>query len=166
MSDSRNETKPFTALHNWLITLAIILISIFGVILSLICIYALPDQSVRPDIGAIFFIVSAILIAALLFLRWNKEKALENKTISTNTNETDTIIIKETISDKILKWIVTIYSLFFAFDGIAITLICIYALPDKTVQPKVGIIYFFSGTIILASFLFVVWKNYISGKKP
>jgi hypothetical protein len=53
---------------------------------------------------------------------------------------------------------------FFVFISIATTLICIYALPDKTVQPKVGIIYLMGGAVVIASFIFVVWKNWVSEK--
>lgn len=164
MSNNEYTSKSSGALHNWLITLAVIFLSIFGVIISLICIYSLPDQTVKPLTGAIFYIGSAVLIVFFLFLRWRKDKAKEGEILSAGTDETDKIIIKETISDKILKWLVTIYAFFFVLDGLAIALICIYALPDKTVQPKVGMIYVLAGAIVLGSFIFVVWKNWIFEK--
>ena len=67
------------------ITVAIIFISIFGVILSLICIYSLPDQTVQPFIGAIFFICSAILVSFFLVLRWKKETAIYKDKKDSNT---------------------------------------------------------------------------------
>jgi len=146
--------KSSGVLHDWLITIAIIFISIFGVILALICIYALPNQTVKPLSGAAYFICSAVSIGYFLLLRWKKET-----TIFKEEAEPGIIIVKETISDKILKWIVTVYALFFVLDGFAVTMICIYALPDKTTQPMAGLLYFLSGCIVLATFVFVVWKN-------
>ena len=165
MSNNEYGKKSSIALHNWLLTLAVIFISVFGVIISLVCIFSLPDRTVRPQIGAIFYIGSVLLIILFLFLRWKKEKAIEGKILSAVPDKADNIIIKETISDKILKWIATIYSFFFVLQSIVIALICIYALPDKTVQPKVGAIYFLGGAIVLGSFIFVVWKNWISKKQ-
>ena len=165
MSNNEYKGKSSGALHNWLLTLAVIFISVFGVIISLVCIFSLPDRTVRPQTGAIFYIGSVLLIILFLFLRWKKEKAKEGKILSAVEDQTEYIIIKETISEKILKWIVTIYSFFFVLQSIVIALICIYALPDKTVQPKVGAIYFLGGAIVLGSFIFVVWKNWISKKQ-
>jgi hypothetical protein len=59
---------------------------------------------------------------------------------------------------------VTIFSFLYAFCGLAIALICIFALPDKSVQPKIGIYYFLGSAIVIGSFIFVVWKNWISRK--
>ena len=151
--------------HNWLITLTLIFISFFGVILALVCIFSLPDGTVRPLQGSLFYISGSFIIIALLFLRWKKEKAQENRIYSDTQNEAQKIVTRENVSDKIIKWIVTIYSFMFAFWGLAIALICIFALPDKSVQPKVGSIYFLASAAILSSFIFAVWKNWIT-KRP
>lgn len=150
-------SKSSGILHDWLITVAIILISFFGVILSLICIFSLPDQTVQPFTGAIFFICSSLIVCFFLVLRWKKEAAIYKDEKASNI-----LIIKETISDKILKWIVAICAFFLVFDGLAVAMICIYALPDKTTQPIAGLLFFLSGCIVLASFVFVVWKNWSS----
>ena len=160
MSNNEYKKESSDALHNWLTTLAIIFISFFGVVISLICIFSLPDRTVRPLTGGVFFIGSAVLLIFFLFLKWRKETAKESKVLLAGTDEKDSIVIKETVSDKIIKWIVTVYSFFFAFSSLATALICIYALPDKTVQPQVGAIYFLGGAIVVGSFIFVVWKNW------
>jgi hypothetical protein len=51
---------------------------------------------------------------------------------------------------------------FFIFVRISIYLICIYALPDKTVRPRVGLLFSIGGAIVLGSFLIFVWKNWVS----
>jgi hypothetical protein len=84
-----------------------------------------------------------------------------NKGVEFNTQQ---IVIQEGISDKIIKWLVTIMSFIFVLWSFAIALICIFALPDKTVQPAVGMVYLFCGAIVLSVFIFVVWKNWASKK--
>ena len=149
-------------LQNWLITLSILFISIFGVVLALIFIFALPDQTVRPFEGSLFFISSSVIITAVLFLRWKKEKAQGIEILNETLSETQKLVIRENISDKIIKWMVTIFSFLYAFWGLAIALICIFALPDKSVQPQTGIFYFLGSAIVIGSFVFVVWKNWVS----
>lgn len=145
---------------NWLITASIVFLAVFGVILSLICIYALPDGSVQPKLGSIFFLSSAVVIVFLLSFIWKKERILKNKIAENAINrELMTASIHEALSDKILKWVVSIYSLFFVFQSAAITLICIYSLPDKTVQPATGFIYFLGGAFVAGCFVYAVWKR-------
>jgi phage shock protein PspC (stress-responsive transcriptional regulator) len=156
--------RSSNTLHNWLITLSIFFISFFGVILALIFIFALPDKTVRPLEGSLFYISSSVIVVTFLFLRWKKETAQENEILNETLSGTQKIVINENISDKIIKWMVTIFSFLYAFCGLAIALICIFALPDKSVQPKIGIYYFLGSAIVIGSFIFVVWKNWISRK--
>jgi hypothetical protein len=44
-------------------------------------------------------------------------------------------------------------------------MIVIYALPDKATQPKVAMFFYVGGALVLASFIFVVWRNWTS-KRP
>ncbi len=165
MTSNKYHRPSSGALHNWLITLAVLFTSFCGFIIALICIFALPDKTVRPLEGSLFYIGGALFVIGLLFLRWKKEKVEESEVIDQIQTRGTKIIIKENISDIIIKWIVAVYCMSYSIYGFAITLICIYALPDKTSQPKVGIIYFLSGNIMLACFIIVVWKNWAS-KKP
>ena len=164
MTDVDIQKKSAGAIHDWLITIAVVFISLFGVILALVTIYSLPDRSVRPSTGAVFYLCSTVLISLFLFSRWKKEKALEKYSLSNVSEGQVRVFIKETISDKIIKWLVTTYSVAFVFMGISISLICIYALPDKTVQPKVALLFYIGGAIVLGSLIFVVWKNWVSKK--
>jgi hypothetical protein len=160
MSATESYPKPPNSWHNWIITLAIIFLSFSGVTLSLICIYSMPDRTVRPLIGSAFYMCGAVAVVFFLILRWRKDIEITKASLSNDNHESIRVIIKEPISDKIIKWIVMVYVFFFAMGGLAIALICIYALPDKTVQPKTGIVYFIAGAISLASFVFVVWKKW------
>lgn len=85
--------KSSNTLQNWLITLSIFFISFFGVILALIFIFALPDKTVRPLEGSLFFISSSVIVVAFLFLRWKKEKAQESEMLSQTLSETPKIIM-------------------------------------------------------------------------
>jgi hypothetical protein len=99
MSDIDIQKKTTGAIQNWLITIAIVFISLFGVILALITIFSLPDQSVRPSIGAVFYLCSAFLVSLFLFFRWKKEKFLERLDLSNGDDGLTRVLIKETISD-------------------------------------------------------------------
>jgi hypothetical protein len=152
-------------MQNWIIILFIILISFIGLSLELICIYALPDKSVKPLEGSIFFACTSVIIIGLLFYLLKREKINIIQNVKEVEFNTIPIVIRESISDKIIKWLVTILSVFFVFMSFTIASICIYTLPDKTVQPLAGMVYFFSGAVVLGIFIFVVWKNWAS-KKP
>jgi drug/metabolite transporter (DMT)-like permease len=117
--------------------------------LALICIYALPDRSSQPLLGVYFFWGGAIALSAFLFMLWKKQRE----------------IVQESISDKIIRWLVSIFSMFFAFNGIVLTLICFYSLPTNTPQPQIGVLYFLGSVIIIFSYIVIIYRGYIS-KKP
>jgi len=153
------------SIQNWLITIAVIFFSFFSVLIALICIFALPDRSSQPFTGGIFFLGGVLLLGFMLMFLWSREKALEKEILNAKEVESaQRLIIKETLSDKIIKWLVTIFSLFFVLDGVAIALICIYALPTGVSQPKIGALYFSGSAIVLGCFIIVVCKNLISEK--
>ena len=155
MLEKKSESKITNSLQSWIITLSILFFSFSSMVLALICIYALPDKSVKPLEGGLFFLGGAIVLITLLLFRWKKEIILSpNKQI----------IVKENLSDKIIKWITTFFCFGYTFLGLSIALICIYSLPDKTSQPQLGIIYSLGSAIVVASFIFVVWKNWTTEK--
>ena len=160
MSAEEYYQKSSGALQNWVVTLVVLFAAFSGVVIALVCIFALPDQSVRPLLGSLFYLGGAVFVIGLLFLRWKKEKAEEIDVI--DRIQSNKIIIKENVNDKIIKWVVAVYCIMHSIDGFAIALICIFALPDQTSQPKTGILYFLSSTIMLGCFIIVVWKNWSS----
>jgi hypothetical protein len=147
-------------LQDWLITVSFISISAFGLILALICIYALPDRTAQPLVGCGYFIGSVIIVIALLVFRWKKYRS---GLLLTGMDGTDSVpqekAVQRNISDQILKWIATAFSLLFALWGMPVALICIYALPDKTSQPFVGAMFFVASAAPLTTCIYMVWKK-------
>ena len=167
MAASEPDSNSTSAMHNWLITLAIVFLGFFGVILSLVCIYAMPDHTVQPVVGSVFYMCSTFVVVIFLFLRWRKEAAINKSALLNFDTDSNNVRVKETLSDKIIKWVTLLYVFSFVFFGFAIALICIYALPDKSVQPKTGLFYFVSSAMVIATFVCVVWKNWTcEDKKP
>jgi len=148
------------SIQTWTVTISCIFVSLSGVILSLICIFALPDKSTQPIIGIVCFTASALLLIALVLMLGNRTGKSHISQISEGASEGSvSVIYKETTSDKVLKWIVTLFSLFFAYCGVLFGLICIYSLPDKTVRPALGAVYFLGAILLVSTFIYVVWKK-------
>lgn len=135
-------------------------ISFIGILLALVCIYSLPDRSTRPLIGSFFYLLSASILISFLLMQWKKEKAIEKKMVYEAKSQEAIIIVRESLSDKFLKWIIAIFAVFFTSLSIGISLICIFALPDGTVQPKAGALYLMSGLFVIGTLVFTVWKNW------
>ncbi len=140
-----------SSLRSWIISLSVLFFSFIGLCAGLICIYTLPDRSVKPLEGGLFFMSAAIVLVALLLFHWKKETAIL---------PAGQIVIKETVSDKILKWMIALFCLVYAFFGYVLTLTCIYILPDKTTQPGAGLLYFLGGAVVMASLAFAAWKSW------
>ena len=159
MNGSINTSRT-QSLRNWTITISCVVVSLFGVILALICIFALPDKTTQPLIGIICFTASTLLLITLVLIFGKRVGLYQTSQVSGSVSDgSDSIIYKETTSDKILKWIVTLFSLFFAYCGVLLGLICIYSLPDKTVRPALGAVYFVGGILLVMTFIYVVWKK-------
>ncbi len=162
MTKKEAEARSTGALSSWITTISILFMALGGLTASLICIFALPDKSVRPLTCGLFFIGGSIVLVGLLFFRWRKDKAVEERLLEGSRTRSSRMVVMESMSDKILKWLVTLFSLYYACLGSVTGLICIYALPDKTVQPIPGLVYSLSAAIILGCFIVVVWKNWVS----
>jgi hypothetical protein len=104
---------------------------------------------------------SVVIVVALLLFRWKKDRS---GLLLTGIDGADSIppekIVQRNISDQVLKWIVTVFSLLFVLWGMPVALICIYALPDKTSQPFVGGMFFVASAAPLATCIYVVWKKW------
>lgn len=110
--------------------------------------------------GSLCYIFSSLIVMTYLILQWKKEKQIK---IESPADEAKTIG-KESLSDIILKWVVAIFAFMFTFISIAIALICIYALPDQSAQPLAGALFLMSGFVVMSSFVWVVWKNWVSSE--
>jgi peptidoglycan/LPS O-acetylase OafA/YrhL len=153
------------AFRCWIVLISTILISFGGILLALVCIYSLPDRTTRPFIGSFFYLVSAIILIFYFLMQWKKEKAIEKKLLQEEKFQDAIIIVRETLSDKFLKWIITIFAIFFTFLSIGISLICIFALPDETVQPQAGALYLMSGLLVIGVLAFAALKNWSSARR-
>jgi len=154
MIDDRKYSTASKALRDWVIMLTTVLISFSGISLALMCIYSLPDSSTRPAVGSLFYLFSALPLISYITMQWRKERTAKN-----NLGNELSVVSRETISDKIQKWIVTIFALLFTLLSIGVSLICIYSLPDGSVQAQAGVIYLLSGFAVTGTLVFVVWKN-------
>jgi len=164
MTKITNKERISIEIRSWVITVFTIFLSMVGILMALMCIFALPDKSVRPLEGSIFFACVSIVIVGILLYLFKREKIHLMKNIKIIEVNSKPVVFQENISDKIIKWLVTGLSAVFVFWSFMIALICIYALPDNTVQPLAGIFYFFSGSVVLGIFIFVVWRNRDSKK--
>lgn len=149
------------SLRSWAITIAAILISFSGFVISLMCIQSTPDKAAKPFVGAIYFFIGALILIFYFLLMWKKNKAFEDKLLE-GKNGNIVLVVQESLSDKILKWVVAVFALFFVLCSLVMSLLCINSLPDKTVQSQAGILYFASGSFVLGVFVFVIWKNWIT----
>ncbi|SHJ01798.1 hypothetical protein SAMN02745216_00925 [Desulfatibacillum alkenivorans DSM 16219] len=154
------EKGVMTWLPGLLLALAVIAFSAIGFITALICIFALPDHTVRPWAAAGIYFACSLPLSVLVYVfgRVNLRKyslAPEEEGGPPPVG----FVLKEGASDKALKWIVLIYPIIFGFWGVMIGLICIFALPDETVQPQVSVCFFIASVIIMLSSLLAVIKT-------
>lgn len=130
--------------QNWLITLLIIFFSFSSVYIALICIYALPDGTSKPMTGVFYLWGGAAALSTFLYALYRKQFSQ----------------VETTISDKLIRWLVTVFSFFFALGSIIIALVCIFALPDGSSQPQTGVLYFLGGVIVISNYVVIIYRNY------
>ena len=102
--------------------------------------------------GVVLYFVSAVPISAYIFSWFDVY-------ISGSGN------LKEHWIGDIFDLIYYYPAIFISFSGIILSLICIYALTNRTIQPLAGIAYSSSGALVLSVILIVLWKNWAS-KRP
>ena len=127
MSNNEIHLKSTGLSRRTIITLAVILISIGGILLSLMRIYPLPDQSTIPITGSLFYLLSTFAILFYFFLQWKRVKSSETELDKAETYKIIELVSKESMTDKILKWIITLSAIFIALLSTGATYICIYA---------------------------------------
>ena len=166
MEEQTVTMPPRNSARDWLLVIAVIFFEFAGFILALICIYSLPDKSVQPLPGAAYFISSSLLAMGLLLYLFKREDLYIKSTLSTVSSGTRELFIRESVSNTLLRWIVVLTSLLFILESVSIAMICIYALPDKSVQPLVGGIYFICGAAVLSTLVVLLWKQAFRKKNP
>jgi hypothetical protein len=133
-------SKP---IHQWIVSLSVMFFSIFGVLIALLYLFAFSD--VRPLDGGFYYVGSSVIMTTFLVFQLRKA-GTKNIAISTN------------LSDKIIKWLVALFSLFYIFCGLALSLLCLFN-ETGVIYFKSGAVYFISSAFVLAAFVFAVWKK-------
>ncbi len=85
--------------------------------------------------GFIYFLVSSVLVSILIIFHPKKTESNSTNEISDNKNQLS-------LNDKLQNWFIVLFAVVFSMIGILFGLICIYALPDKSVKPELAAFFF------------------------
>ena len=89
-----------------------------GIFLALASVFAMPDGEVRPILSIGFFSMSVLLVLGMLILIWrNTSKEKSNQIEEHSQKEKVRLVSKEGIFDKIHKWLIISFAMFFALDA-------------------------------------------------
>jgi len=145
--------KYSNLLIQWVVTVSLSIISLSGVILSLACIYALPDRSVNLFAGSFYFFCATFICLALISYSYLKEKNyIKNLINESNSKE---IIFNMGISDKLIKWATILMAFIYILSSVFFSFICIYALPNNSSSPTISALFFSCGLFTL---IFLIWR--------
>jgi hypothetical protein len=137
------------------------ILAIFGgIFLTLIHVYSLPEISVIPIAGDVFYLLCALALITYFILEWRKESCIETKLINEPDLQGLKIVVVESASEKILRWIISIVALIFVVISLGFVLICVYGIYKGSVQPQTNRLVL--GELILiatAIVVFFVWKR-------
>ena len=150
-------TKYSSVLVQWIVTISLSMISVFGVMLSLACIYALPDRSVNPIAGGFYFFCATLISVALLSHSYLKEKKIIN--ILNNKSDSKETFVNVGLSDKLIKWSTILVASIYILSSVFFSFICIYALPNKTSNPAISVLFFFCGFLMLIFLILQIKKT-------
>jgi len=156
LSAKESRIQRSGALQQWIAVVSAIIVSFSGVLASYTCMYSLPDQVSLPFIGSLFYLISASVLGSYFILQWKGEKKIHAYDIH---NGGQKIIIKEYFSEKLIKWMMAIYTMGYTLLSIATAILCLFSgLPDKGVRPDAAVIFLFSGLSVIAILVYVLWK--------
>jgi hypothetical protein len=133
---------------------------LFGLIfLTLIHISSLPAISTLPIIAQVYYLVSAFVLVAYFFFEWRNENCHESRMVRIPDLHPVIIVVVESLSEKILRWIITTLGFILAVVSLGFVLICTYGTYKGAVQPQIARILIgellLIGTVIS---IFVAWK--------
>jgi Na+/melibiose symporter-like transporter len=162
MSNNEIHLKSIGLSRRTIITLTVILISIGVILMLLMCIYPLPGQSTIPITGSLFYLLTTLAILSYFFLQWKRVKSIEAELVKAETYKKIELVLKESMTDKILKWIITITAIFIALLSTGTIYICIYGLYDRRVQAQPSILFFIGGLILIGILVYEIYKKWSS----
>jgi hypothetical protein len=94
-------------------------------------------------------------------LEWRKSKSVETGLLNEAEHGVEKIVAYESLSDKILKWMITLAGLFFTLFSYFIVAIIVYGTYDDTVQPQatypLPLLAF--ELAVTGVIVFIVWKK-------
>ena len=139
------------AFKQWAIALSSLFLSVCSVLMALRCLQLFSDNSTKPGIGCSIYFFGSVVLFLYFFILWKSDKALR-KSLS---SETRFVLIKrETLSESILRWVMSIIAIPIVFSNLATAWVCIYKLPGKSSRPLPGLTFLLI-SITLISCLFL-----------
>jgi hypothetical protein len=153
--------KLLVLFRKWIITLTAMLLCLLCVFITIMCLF-LPDRSTNPVLGSVFYLFGAFILVSYFLLEWRNAIQIESKCINRSNHGDKKIAIITTFSIRILKWIISLYSVLFAFLCAAMASICLFGLPDGSTDHNSAIIFLFGGLLVMGVLVFLAWRNWIS----
>jgi len=118
-----------------IIALSVLLVLFGAVFLSLIHIYSFPENSTVPVAGVALYLLSALFLVAYYILQWRTYNRNENELKNYPCLKDLKFVTIESISEKILRWTITIMALIFTIVSLIFVLICIYGYHKDSAPP-------------------------------
>jgi hypothetical protein len=159
MSNKEIHLKSSGVRRMWAITLTAMVIAFGGILLSCMCIFPLPGNQTMPITGSFFYLFGSFVLASCLALEFRKENSIDTNLMAEAIKGSANIVVNESKSVHVLKWMISLFLIFFAFFSAVLALVCIFRLPDNTVQPQAAILFLLSGITVMSILVFTLWKN-------
>lgn len=167
LPDKRTYLQSSRTFRGLIIALSAILIVFGMIILTLANVSSLPKISIIPLVGKFFYPFSALAFTAYFVLEWRKEKQLKTRLVDNPDLQGVEINVIESLSEKILRWMVSIMAFIFVVVSLGFILICTYGIYEGTLKPHANRIIL--GELIVigtAILVFVAWRLlFISRRK-
>lgn len=153
--------KSLKASRRVMVVLSAILILFGGVILTFMQVVVFPYPSTMEMTGRVTYFFSAVSLIFYFMLEWRNAKSVETGLLNEAGHGVEKIITYESLSDKILKWMITLVGLFFALFSYSIVAVIAYRTYDDTVQPQatypLPLLAF--ELAVTGVIVFIVWKK-------
>lgn len=144
-----------------MVALSAMLILFGGVILTFMQITAFPIFSYMAATGKFTYTISAVSLIFYFIMEWRKAKSIATGLLNEAGHGVEKIIPYESLSDKILKWMITLVGLFFALFIYCVVAMIVYRTYDDTVQPQatypLPLLAF--ELAVTGVIVFIVWKK-------
>jgi hypothetical protein len=148
--------------NRWAMMLSSIAISICSAMIGLRCLQIFGDNSIKPIAGCVVYLIGTLVLCLSFFVQ-RRSVAKYVKGIS---EKKSLIIVNiESLSDSILRWLISGIAAIFGLLNIGTAMICIYNLPDKTSRPLYGVIFVLVSILFICSLFLRLWKKRLQYNK-